>query len=56
MGHQTTYAYDLGNRLTKITYADGTATNFTYDYRGRRTSVTDQTARRPPTRMTMPTG
>jgi YD repeat-containing protein len=30
------------NRLTGITYPDGSSVSFGYDYRGRRTSVTDQ--------------
>lgn len=43
----TTFTYDAGNRLTQITAPspDGIAaqpvTTFGYDYRGRRTSVTD---------------
>lgn len=31
------------NRLTKIIYADNSTVQFGYDFRGRRTSVTDQT-------------
>jgi len=42
LSHQTTFAYDAGDRLTTITYPDTTTTSFTYDIRGRRTSVTDQ--------------
>jgi YD repeat-containing protein len=42
LNHQTTFTYDSMDRLTKITYPDTTATQFGYDYRGRRTSVTDQ--------------
>jgi len=38
----TTLVYDGADRLTKITYADTTTTQFGYRYRGRRTSVTDQ--------------
>ena len=30
------------NRLTGITYPDGTSVGFGYDYRGRRTTATDQ--------------
>ncbi len=41
-GHPTTFAYDIMNRLTGITYPDGSSVSFGYDYRGRRTSVTDQ--------------
>jgi RHS repeat-associated protein len=40
--NQTTFAYDAGDRLTKITYPDQTFVSFAYDSRGRRTSVTDQ--------------
>ncbi len=36
------FTYDAMDRLTKITYPDTTTTQFAYDYRGRRTSVTDQ--------------
>ena len=42
LNHQTTFTYDAMDRLTKITYADTTTTQFGYRYRGRRTSVTDQ--------------
>ena len=40
---QTTFTYDLMNRLTKITYpaSPATFTQFAYDYRGRKISVTD---------------
>jgi RHS repeat-associated protein len=41
-GHPTTFAYDVMNRLTGITYPDGSSVSFGFDYRGRRTSVTDQ--------------
>jgi RHS repeat-associated protein len=40
--HPTTFAYDIMNRLTGITYPDGSSISFGYDYLGRRTSVTDQ--------------
>jgi RHS repeat-associated protein len=40
--HQTSFAYDAGNRLVTITYPGGATTGFTYDSRGRRTSATDQ--------------
>jgi RHS repeat-associated protein len=43
--HPTTFEYDIMDRLTKITYPDGTHVDFGYDYRGRRTSVTDQNER-----------
>jgi len=41
---QTTFTYDVMNRLTKIAYPTSPASSvqFGYDYRGRRTSVTDQ--------------
>ncbi len=39
---QTTYEYDAANQLIKITYADNTTVTFTYNFRGQRTSVTDQ--------------
>jgi RHS repeat-associated protein len=39
---QTTYEYDAANQLIKITYADNTTVKFTYNFRGQRTSVTDQ--------------
>jgi RHS repeat-associated protein len=42
MQHTTTFGYDAGDRLTTITYPDGTQMSFGYDSRGRRTSVTDQ--------------
>ncbi len=40
--HPTSFAYDIMNRLTEITYPDGSTVGFTYDVRGRRTSATDQ--------------
>jgi len=40
--HPTTFTFDIMNRLTGITYPDGTSASFGYDYRGRRTSATDQ--------------
>jgi RHS repeat-associated protein len=40
--HPTTFAYDLMNRLTGITYPDGSTVGFTYDSRGRRITSTDQ--------------
>jgi RHS repeat-associated protein len=40
--HPTTFAYDIMNRLTGITYPDGSSVSFGYDDRGRRTSATDQ--------------
>ena len=40
--HPTSFAYDIMNRLTGITYPDGSTVGFGYDTRGRRTSVTDQ--------------
>lgn len=40
--HPTSFVYDIMNRLTGITYPDGTTAGFTYDVRGRRTSATDQ--------------
>ena len=43
--HPTTFSYDVMNRLTGITYPDGSSVSFGYDYRGRRTSVTDQNNR-----------
>ena len=43
--HPTTFAFDVMNRLTGITYPDGSSVSFGYDYRGRRTSVTDQNSR-----------
>ena len=41
--HPTSFAYDIMNRLTGITYPDGSTVSFTYDSRGLRTSATDQT-------------
>jgi YD repeat-containing protein len=40
---QTTFTYDVVNRLTKITYptSPATFTQLGYDYRGRKTTVTD---------------
>jgi RHS repeat-associated protein len=43
--HPTSFAYDIMNRLTGITYPDGSTAGFTYDVRGRRTSATDQNNR-----------
>ena len=40
--HPTTFAYDLMNRLTGITYPDASTVGFTYDLRGRRITSTDQ--------------
>jgi len=40
--HPTTLAYDIMNRLTGITYPDGTTAGFTYDSRGRRITSSDQ--------------
>jgi RHS repeat-associated protein len=40
--HPTTFAYDIMNRLTGITYPDGSTVGFTYDVRGRRITSTDQ--------------
>ena len=40
--HPTTFTYDIMNRLTGITYPNGTSGSFSYDYRGRRISATDQ--------------
>ena len=43
--HPTSFAYDIMNRLTGITYPDGSTVSFGYDIRGRRTSATDQNNR-----------
>jgi RHS repeat-associated protein len=40
--HPTTFTYDIMNHLTGIMYPDGTSGSFSYDYRGRRISATDQ--------------
>jgi uncharacterized protein RhaS with RHS repeats len=32
--NRTAFAYDLGNRLTSITYPDTTSVRFAYDGRG----------------------
>jgi RHS repeat-associated protein len=40
--HPTTFTYDSMNRLTQVTYPDGSTVGYHYDYRGRRDSVTDQ--------------
>jgi len=40
--HPTTFAYDIMNRLSGITYPDNTSASFGYDSCGRRTSATDQ--------------
>jgi YD repeat-containing protein len=40
--HPTSFAYDLMNRLTGITYPDNSTVSFTYDVRGRRITATDQ--------------
>jgi len=34
--HPTTFAYEIMNRLTRITYPDGSSVSFGYDYRRRR--------------------
>ena len=43
--HPITFGYDMMNRLTGISYPDGTSVGFGYDSRGRRTSATDQNNR-----------
>jgi RHS repeat-associated protein len=40
--HETRFEYDVRNRLTKITYADGTTMTKTYDGAGRVATETDQ--------------
>jgi RHS repeat-associated protein len=40
--HPTNFSYDAMNRLTGITYPDGSTVSFTYDVRGRRVTSTDQ--------------
>lgn len=40
--HPTTFVYDIMNRLTGITYPDGSTVGFRYDLRGRRITATDQ--------------
>jgi RHS repeat-associated protein len=40
--HPTSFSYDVMNRLLGITYPNGTSVSFTYDYRGRRITATDQ--------------
>ena len=40
--HPTSFAYDIMNRLTGITYPNGSTVSFTYDVRGRRITSTDQ--------------
>ena len=42
---RTRYEYDAANRLIKITFADDTTMTFTYNFRGQRTSMTDQLSR-----------
>ena len=42
LSNQTSFAYDMGNRLTGITYPDNSTASFTYDTRGRRITSTDQ--------------
>ena len=49
--HPTVFAYDVMNRLTGITYPDNTSVGFGYDYRGRRTSATDQNSRGAPDKL-----
>lgn len=39
---RTLFEYDANNRLIKITFADNTTITFTYNFRGQRTSETDQ--------------
>ncbi len=43
--HPTSFSYDIMNRLTGITYPDGSTVGFTYDVRGRRITATDQNHR-----------
>ncbi len=43
--HPISFAYDIMNRLTGITYPDGSTVSFGYDIRGRRISSTDQNNR-----------
>jgi RHS repeat-associated protein len=38
----TTFAYDAGDRLTRVTYPDGRFLEYTYDAAGRRQRVVDQ--------------
>jgi YD repeat-containing protein len=45
--HPTTFGYDAMNRLTGITYPDGTSASFQYDSRGQRTSATYQNSKPP---------
>lgn len=53
--NRTTFAYDLGNRLTGITYPDATSVSFAYDTRaGGRRSLT-RTGKSPRMPMTTPT-
>jgi YD repeat-containing protein len=40
-GHVTVYDYDALNRLTRITYADGTKAEYAYDRAGNRVQETD---------------
>jgi RHS repeat-associated protein len=42
-GHATVYAYDALDRLTRTTYADGTAMTYIYDKAGNLTRQTDPT-------------
>jgi YD repeat-containing protein len=46
--HPTTFAFDLMNRLTGVTYQDGSTVGFTYDVRGRRITSTEQNNQRWP--------
>lgn len=40
-GKETTYAYDLANRLTEVKRPEGEAWHFGYDARGNRTSAVE---------------
>src|SRR6185369_11565460 len=39
---RTLYEYDEANRMIKVTFADNTKITYTYNFRGQRTSQTDQ--------------
>src|SRR6266581_3924159 len=45
LNHTTTYAYDNANRLILTTYPDNKTVSYTYDFRGKTLTITDELSR-----------